>query len=130
MKKWFILIGIVVVFFIGGYLGLSFYGVKLIQPQLQKLLGPGFTLTEINVKLTHLSIKGIQYEGLHTKKRYLWIEEAKIYPAILSLLKGPLRIRELTMRKAFLFILSNKRRGLRRSVDGPGEEREERKRDF
>ena len=78
MKKWFIVIGIVVVFFIGGYLGLSFYGVKLIQPQLQKLLGPGFTLTEINVKLTHLSIKGIQYEGLHTKKRYLWIEEAKI----------------------------------------------------
>lgn len=100
MKKWFILMGIVVVFLIGGYLGLSFYGVKLIQPQLQKLVGPGFTLTEINVRLTHLSIKGIQYEGLHRKKRYLWIEEANIYPAIFSLLKGPLRIRALTMRKA------------------------------
>lgn len=102
MKRWFVLIGIVVVFLIGGYLGLSFYGVKLIQPQLQKLAGSGFTLTEINVRLTHLFIKGIQYEDLHTKKRYLSIEEAKIYPAILSLFIGPLRIRDFAIREPSL----------------------------
>jgi len=104
MKKWAILVGIVVVFLIGGYLGLSFFGVKLIQPKLQKLLGPGFTLQEINIKLTHLSMKGVQYEGLHTKLRYLWIEEVRIYPAILSLLKGPLRIRTFEiLRPSFSF---------------------------
>jgi hypothetical protein len=108
MKKWGILIGIVIVFLAGGYLGLSYYGVTLIQPQLQKLLGPGFTLTEVKVNLTHLSLKGIQYEGLHTKMRYLSIEEVNIYPAILSLLKGPLRIREFTILKPSFFFYRTK----------------------
>jgi len=103
MKKWSILIGIVIVLLIGAYLGLSFYGVRLIQPQLQKLLGPGFTLAEVNVRLTHLSLKGIQYEGLHTKMRYVSIEEVRIYPAILSLFKGPLRIREFKILKPSFF---------------------------
>ncbi len=102
MKKWSILLGLIVIILIGGYLGLSYYGVKLVQPQLQKMLGPGFTLKEIQVKLTHLSMKGIQYEGLHTKKKYLWIEEIKIYPAIISLFVGPLRIRDFTIREPSL----------------------------
>jgi hypothetical protein len=102
MKKWSILLGLIVIILIGGYLGLSYYGVKLVQPQLQKMLGPGFTFTEIQVRLTHLSMKGIQYEGLHTKKKYLWIEEIKIYPAILSLFIGPFRIRDVTIREPSL----------------------------
>ena len=102
MKKWSILLGLIVLILIGGYLGLSYYGVKLIQPQFQKMLGPGFTLKEIQVRLTHLSMKGIQYEGVHTKKKYLWIEEIKIYPAILSLFIGPLRIRDFTIREPSL----------------------------
>jgi hypothetical protein len=102
MKKWSILLGLIVIILIGGYLGLSYYGVKLVQAQLQKMVGPGFTLKEIQVRLTHLSVKGIQYEGLHTKKKYLWIEEIKIYPAILSLFVGPLRIRDFTIREPSL----------------------------
>jgi len=102
MKKWSILLGLIIIILIGGYLGLSYYGVKLVQPQLQKMLEPGFTLKEIQVKLTHLSVKGIQYEGLNTKKKYLWIEEIKIYPAILSLFIGPLRIRDFTIREPSL----------------------------
>jgi hypothetical protein len=102
MKKWSILLGLIVIILIGGYLGLSYYAVKLVQPQLQKMLGPGFTLKEIRVRLTHLSIKGVQYEGLHTKKKYLSIEEIKIYPAILSLFAGPLRIRDFTIREPSL----------------------------
>jgi hypothetical protein len=47
-------------------------------------------------------MRGIQYEGLHTKEKYLWIEEIKIYPAILSLFIGPLRIRDFTIRKPSL----------------------------
>ena len=102
MKKWSILFGLIVIVLIGAYLGLSYYGAKLLQPQLQKILGPGFTLKEINVKLTHLSIKGVQYEGLHTKKKYLSIEEIRIYPAVLSLFIGPLRIRNFTIREPSL----------------------------
>jgi len=102
MKKWFVLFGLIVILLIGGYLGLSYYGVKLVQPQLQRMVGAGFTLKEIQVRLTHLSMKGIQYEGLYTKKKYLWIEEMKIYPAILSLFIGPLRIRDVTIREPSL----------------------------
>jgi Domain of Unknown Function (DUF748) len=108
MKKWSILFGLFVIILIGGYLGLSYYGVKLIQPQLQKLLGPGFTLKEIQVRLTHLSMKGIEYEGLHTKMRYASIEEVRIYPAILSLFTGPLRIREFTILKPSFFFYRTK----------------------
>jgi hypothetical protein len=108
MKKWSILIGLVVIILIGGYLGLSYYGVKLVQPQLQKMLGPGFTLKEIQVRLTHLAIEGIQYEGLHTKKRYAWVQEIRIYPAILSLFIGPLRVREVTIREPSLYFYRTK----------------------
>lgn len=102
MKKWSILLGLIFIILIGGYLGLSYYGVKLIQPRLQKMLGPGFTFKEIQVRLTHLSMKGIQYQGLHTKKKYLWIEEIKMYPAILSLFIGRLRITDFTIREPSL----------------------------
>ena len=92
MKKWILWIGIVVVLFIGAYLVLSFFAVKVIQSQIQKGVGPGFTISEIKVKPTHLSVKGLQYEGLATKKRYLQIEELRVYPAVLfwrSRKKGP-----------------------------------------
>ena len=47
MKKWVILIGTIAVFSIGGYLLFSFYAVKWVQPQLRRMLGPGFTVAEI-----------------------------------------------------------------------------------
>jgi hypothetical protein len=103
MKKWILGIGIVVVLFIGGYLLLSFFAVKVIQSQIQKAVGPGFTLREVKVKPTHLSVKGLHYEGLATKKRYLQIEELRLYPAVLSFLKGPLRIRECSALKPSFF---------------------------
>jgi hypothetical protein len=137
MKKWSILLGIIVVILIGGYLGLSYYGVKLIQAQLQKMLGPGFTLKEIGVKWTHLSMKGIQYEGLHTKKKYFSIEEVKIYPAILSLFIGPLRIRDVTVREPSLSFYRT-REGVfvgpwatpeKKEKRGPPDDREEKERE-
>jgi hypothetical protein len=94
MKKWVVTFGIFVAIFIGVYLILSFYAVKFIQAQLQKVVGPGFSIAEIKVKTTYLSVKGLQYHGLHTKKRYLWVEETRIYPDLLSFLKGTVRIRE------------------------------------
>lgn len=103
MKKWILGIGIVVVLFIGAYLVLSFFAVRVIQSKIQKVVGPGFTIGEIKVKPTHLSVKDIQYEGLTTKKRYLQIEELRVYPAVLSFLKGPLRIREFAALKPSFF---------------------------
>ena len=103
MKKWFILIGILVVLFIGGYFVLSFYAVKLIQPQLQKVMGPGLTFTEIKVKPTCLSVQGIQYQDPHTKQRFLQIEEVRIYPSLFSLLEKSLRIREVKLLQPSFF---------------------------
>jgi hypothetical protein len=107
MKKWFILIGILVVLFIGGYFVLSFYTVKFIQPHLHKVIGPGLTLVEIKVKPTYLSARGIRYEDPHSKQRFLQIEEVRIYPSLFSLLKRSLRIREFKLiRPSFLFYRS------------------------
>jgi len=107
MKKWVILIGTIAVFSIGGYLLLSFYAVKWVQPQLRRMLGPGFAVAEIKVKLTHLSISGIRYEGLHTRTKYFQAEEVRVYPSLLSLLKGPLRVREfMILQPSFYFYRS------------------------
>ncbi len=107
MKQWFILIGIFVALFIGGYFVLSFYAVKFIQPHLHQVMGPGLTLAEIKVKPTYLSARGIRYEDPHSKQRFLQIEEARIYPSLFSLLKRSLRIREFKLfRPSFFFYRS------------------------
>jgi hypothetical protein len=111
MKKWFVAGGILIVLFIGGYLALSFYAVKLIQPQVQKLIGSGLTVAEIEIKATYLSAKGVQYEDPHSRKKLLQIEEVRIYPALDSLLKGQLKIGELSLRRPF-FNLYRSREGV------------------
>jgi uncharacterized protein involved in outer membrane biogenesis len=107
MKRWFILIGILAVLFIGGYFVLTFYAVKFIQPQLQKVMGPGLTLAEIKVKPTYLSARGIRYEDPRSKQRFLQIDEVRIYPSLFSLLKKSLRIREFKLfQPSFFFFRS------------------------
>ncbi len=107
MKKWFILVGILFVLAIGGYFVLSFYTVKFVQPHLQKGMGPGLTLAEVKLKTTYLSARGIQYEDPDSKQRFLQIEEVRIYPSLLSLLKRSLQIREVTiLQPSFFFYRS------------------------
>jgi hypothetical protein len=108
MKKWLIIGGIVVVLFIGGYFLFSLYAVKFIQAQIQKVVGPGLTIAEIKVNITHLSIKGIQFEDPHSKKRFLKIEEMKIYPDLSGLLKRKIRIRQWTILKPYFFFYRTK----------------------
>jgi len=103
MKKWFILIGIFAILFVGGYFVLSFYAVKFIQPRLQKAMRPGLTLGEIKVKPTYLSVRGIQYEDPHSKQRFLQIEEVRIFPSLFSLLEKTLRIREFKLLQPSFF---------------------------
>ena len=111
MRKWFIGTGILVVLFIGGYLVLTFYAVKLIQPRLQKVMGPGFTLEEIRLRTTYLSARGIQYEDPHSKQRFFQAEEIRVYPSPLSLLKKSLHIKELTfLQPSFFFYRSREGR--------------------
>jgi hypothetical protein len=103
MRNWVIVIGIVVILLIGGYFVLSFFAVKLIEPQLRKVVGPGFTLAEIKVRPTYLSARRIQYEDPHSKKRFFQVEEMRMYPSLLSLFKGPLRIRKFTLQQPSFF---------------------------
>ena len=107
MKKCLILIGILVVLFIGGYFVLTFYAVKFIQPRLQTVMRPGFTLEEIRLKTTYLSARGIQYEDPRSKERFFQAEEIRIYPSPLSLLKKSLHIKEFSvLRPSFFFYRS------------------------
>jgi len=97
MKQWVILVGILFILVIGGYFVLSSCAVKFIQPRLQKGMGPGFILAEMKPKTTYLSVRGIQYEDPDSKQRFFEIEEVRIYPSLLSLLKKSLRIKEITI---------------------------------
>jgi len=116
MKKWVILAGILFILIIGGYFVLSFSAVKFIQPRLQKGMGPGLTLAEMKLKTTYLSARGIQYEDPDSKQRFFQIEEVRIYPSLLSLLKKSLHIKEITIvQPSFFFYRS--REGV---VVGPG----------
>ncbi len=104
MKKWLIIAGIILILFVGGYLLLSFYAVKFIQAQVQKAIGPGFTIAQIKVKITHLSINGIRFEDPSTKQKFFQVEEMRIYPDLPSFLKKRLHIREWTIiRPSFFF---------------------------
>jgi len=107
MKKWLILIGVIAIFLIGGYFVLSFYAVKFVQTQLQKVVGPGFTIAKIEIKPTYLSAKGIQYQDPLSQKRIFLIEEMRVYPALSSLLKRTLSIREcMILQPSFFFYRS------------------------
>jgi Domain of Unknown Function (DUF748) len=107
MKKWLIGTGILVVLLVGGYLVLTSYAVKFIQPHLQKAMGPGFTLEGITLKTTYLSARGIRYEDPRSKERFFQAEEIRIYPSLLSLLKKSLFIKEFAVfRPSFFFYRS------------------------
>jgi hypothetical protein len=112
MKKWFILIGILVVLSIGGYFVLTFYAVKFIKPHLQKVMGSGFTLEEMKLKTTYLSARGIQYEDPDSKQRFLQIEEMRIYPSPLSLLKKSLHIKKITILQPSFFFYRSREGGI------------------
>jgi hypothetical protein len=111
MKKGLIVIGIFVILLIGGYFVLTFYAVKFIQPRLQTVMGPGFTLENTKLMTTYLSARGIQYEDPRSKQRFFQVEEIRIYPSLLSLFKKPLHVKELTvLRPSFFFYRSREGR--------------------
>ena len=107
MRKWFVLLGGVIVLVVGGLSALSFFGVRFINTELRRRLGTGVTVSDVKVRLTHLSASGIRYEDPRMKKPLLQVEEIKIYPALLSFVTGDLRIREVTiLRPSFFFYRS------------------------
>ena len=113
MKKRLIAAGILAVLFIGGYFVLTFYAVKLIQPHLQKVMGPGLRLEEIKLRITHLSLRGIRYEPPGSNQRSLQIEEIRVYPSLRSFLERSLHLKELTiLRPSFFFYRSREGRML------------------
>ena len=129
MKKWFILIGILAVLFIGGYFVLSFYAVKFIQPHLQKVMGPGFTLEEIKLKTTYLSAKGIQYEDPRFKTKIPSDRGDEDLSLSSFSFEKIFTHKRIYHPPALLFLLSISRGGHRRSL-GDDEKGKGRKRDF
>ncbi|MGB9627364.1 MAG: DUF748 domain-containing protein, partial [Thermodesulfobacteriota bacterium] len=104
MRTILILLGMLAILTVGAYFALSFYAVRLIQPRIQKVIGPEITISDIQVRMTHLSLKEIQYEDLGSKRRIFQIEEIKVYPSLLSLLMGRLRVKEFVLYKPSFFL--------------------------
>lgn len=103
MRKWFIILGITGVLLIGIYLVLSYYATKMIQTRIHKAMGPGWTIEQIKVKITSLSLMGIHFEEPEGRRKLFQIEEVRIYPALLSLLGNEVRIRACTVLKPSFF---------------------------
>lgn len=108
MKKWLIIFGVLIIIIISGYLGFSFFAVRIIQGQLQKFLGTGLSINKIKIRLTYLSLNGIKYENLGLKKIFFNIEEIKVYPNIKSIFKKPLTINKISIIKPNLSIYRSK----------------------
>jgi hypothetical protein len=111
MKKWLVLGGMVAVLIVGGYLLLSHYAVKFIEPYLRKGIGGGLTAGEIKIKATYLSAKKVQYVDPQSGQRLLQIEEVRVYPSLQSLLTGHPRIREFLILDP-IFYVSRSREGV------------------
>ncbi|HXX35870.1 MAG TPA: DUF748 domain-containing protein [Thermodesulfobacteriota bacterium] len=129
MKKWFLLAGVLIVLFIGGYFVLSFYAVKFIEPHLQKVMGHGFTLEETKPGITYVSAKGIRYEDPDSKQKFLQIEEIRVYPSLLSLLRKSICIKELTILQPSFFFYRSRDGGVAgplvmTKTEGGGNEKE------
>ncbi len=112
MKKWLIIAGILVILFIGGYFVLTFYALKFIQPYVQKVMGSGFTLAQTQIRTTHLSVMGIQFEDPHSRRRFLKVNEVRIYPSLSSLLTRSLRIKEITILEPSFFFYRSREGGI------------------
>jgi hypothetical protein len=108
VKRWVFLLGIMIVLLAGALSVLSFYGVRFVDAELKKAMGRGITVSEVKIKLTHLSIKGVGYEDPELKKKSLQIEEIRVYPALLASLKGVLRIRELVFFRPSFFLFRSR----------------------
>ena len=107
MRKWLIGVGFLVVLLVGGYFVLTFYAVRFIHPRLQKVMGSGFTVKEIGLKITYLTAKGIRYEDPGSRRRFFQAEEIRVYPSPLSLLENSLHIKEVAvLRPSFFFYRS------------------------
>lgn len=107
-NKGLILAGIAVLI-VAGFLVLSYTQCRFIRTRLEQTMRPGLRVGEINVKPTHLSLKGIQYEDPISKKRLCQIEEMKIYPSLLAVLggTGTVQIRRcMILRPSFFFYRS------------------------
>ncbi len=112
MKSWIILIGILAILLIGGYFVLTFYAVKLMQPYVQKVMGSGLTLAQTQMRTTHLSVMGIQFEDPHSKQRFFKVNEVRIYPSLSSLVTNSLRIKEITILEPSFFFYRSREGGI------------------
>jgi len=108
MRRWLILTGIVLLLLTGAFFLLSYVGVKLIESQLQKAAEPGLTIAGMKIKPTHLALTGIRYEDPTSHERMLQVEEMRIYPSLLSSLRGRVGIREWRLIQPSFFFLRSR----------------------
>ncbi len=112
MKKWFVTICILAFLLVGGYFVATFYAVRFVQPYVQKAVKSGLTLAEVKAGITHLSVRGIEYEDPLSKQKFLKIDEVRIYPSLLSLLTNSLRISEIAIFQPSFFFYRSREGGI------------------
>ena len=104
MKRRVMVIGLLVLMLVAGYSAVSFYAVTFVHSRLETIVRSGAFVSEVTTGLTHVSLKNIRYEDPQTKRKLLEIKEMRIYPSLLSFLKGSLGIRECKLIEPTIFI--------------------------
>ncbi len=103
-----IVAGVIVLLLVSGLFLLSYYGVRFVSNELQRRMGPGATVSEVKIRLTHLYAGGIRYENTQLDRNLIQIDEVRIYPSLLSILTRELRIRELVIVHPSVYILRSR----------------------
>jgi hypothetical protein len=103
MRKGTLILGSIAVLLVAGFLTLSYTRGRFIRTRLERLVRPGVTVGKIDVGLTHLSVKGIQYVDPRSGKRLVQVEEMRIYPSLLTVFGHTVQIRKCTLLKPSFF---------------------------
>lgn len=75
-----------------------------IRTNLQKSIGPGFTLEKIHLKFTYISGLNATYVDPQSNKKLFHIGEIRIIPVLSSLLKKTIVITKIEVNKPYLYI--------------------------
>lgn len=124
MKKKIVIIAAIMVLLIAGYFLMSYYSAKLIKPKVIEAFGPGSSISQINVTMSYVALKGIHIEDPQTKLELLNIDEIRVTPVIWTLLsRQDIIISSIVFDNPHIFVY----RGRDSVLTGPGISEKKRK---
>jgi|GEM_PF-3556109 len=104
-KRRMIWIAVLVLFVLTGlYLGATHYAGKLVEHTIQKSMGPGFSIGELDLGFTSITAKDVILKDLRRDTILLKVNKISLFPSWTSLLSGKVTIRKILLQSPFIRI--------------------------